>query len=78
MNDSEPLKWDSMIQLVGPDIDGLPVPPHFIWSKPEFDLRDDYQKEPWERHVMTPYVTKEEDERERARLWAERANAEQA
>lgn len=77
VNDPEPLKWDSMIQLVPPDIDGLPVPPHFIWSKPEWDLRDDYQKEPWERHVMTPYVTKEEDEQERARLRAERASAEE-
>jgi hypothetical protein len=78
VNDSEPLKWDSMIQLVGPDIDGLPEPPHFIWTRPEWDLRDDYEKAPWEAHVMTPYVTKEEDKQERARLWAERGNAEQA
>jgi len=77
VNDSEPLKWDSMIQFVSPDIDGLPIPPHIIWTKPEYDLRDDYEKGPWEAHVTTRYVTKEDDVQERARLRAEQAQAEQ-
>lgn len=66
-NDSQPLRWDAMIQLVSPTVtEGYPIPPHFYWKKPEFVLEDDQEKGPWHQHVMQAYTTEEDDKRYRA------------
>ena len=66
-NDSQPLRWGAIIQLVSPTVaEGYPLPPHFYWKKPEFVLEDDREKDPWHQHVMQPYTTEEDDKRYRA------------
>ena len=63
-NDSQPLPWGAMIQLVSPTVvEGYPIPPHFYWKKPEFVLEHDEEKDPWHQHVMQAYTTEEEDKR---------------